>query len=176
MYESIRDLFPEVDGPDTVEKIQALVCARTALMCDLLVVAVRAIEAKYGGEGKEVIHQAFLQRAEEGGRLLSQKAAGKGVQDFLALVERGWAATHDMQRVVDTESQVRYRFTRCLVAEEFNRLGATDIGLWFCESDEPALKGFNPDLRFKRTKTLMEGDETCDHQFSAPSEEATGSI
>ena len=48
-------------------------------------------------------------------------------------------------------------------ADIFRSLGAEDIGLWICEGDGPAAAAFNPAIRLKRTKTLMEGDDCCDH-------------
>ena len=166
-YRSIRDLFPEVDDPGTLEKIEALVEEIYAAGCERLVTVVRAVEQAYGPEAKELVHRAYLESAREKGRRLREAADGDGVQDFLGLVEANWAATHEMERVVDTETVVEYRFTRCLVVEACQRLGAPDIGFWFCEGDEPCLSGFNPDLRFHRTKTLMEGHDICDHRFSA---------
>ena len=49
-------------------------------------------------------------------------------------------------------------------AEE--RLKATD---WLyhhtCSADEAMVSGFNPKIGFRRTKTLMQGDDYCDHYY-----------
>jgi len=44
-------------------------------------------------------------------------------------------------------------------------LGAEDIGVWICEADGPIAAAFNPRIRFQRTKTLMEGNDCCDHVY-----------
>jgi hypothetical protein len=50
-------------------------------------------------------------------------------------------------------------------AEIFHELGEPELGLILCASDEPAVKSYNPELAFTRTKTLMDSDELCDHIF-----------
>ena len=165
MPTGLRDLFPEVENEKTLLKIEELVRQREARRVADLVLAVRAVEAEFGSPAKEAIHQAFLKRAQEEGQRIAGRTADKGVQDFLAAVESGWAVTHEMKRVVDTAHRVSYEFTRCMAAEEFRKLAAVDIGAWFCESDAPCLRGFNPSLVFTRTRTLMNGDSSCDHDF-----------
>lgn len=167
MATGLRDLFPEVHE-ETLRKIEELLRQREARRAADLVLAVRTVEAEFGVAAKEAIHRAFLKRAEAEGRRVAAGTAGKGVQDFLAAVEPGWAVTHEMTRTVDTPQRVRYEFTKCMAADEFRRLGATDIGAWFCETDAPCLRGFNPTLAFTRSRTLMDGDSDCDHEFSQP--------
>ena len=168
MATGLRDLFPEVHDEETLRKIEQLLRQREARRVADLVLAVRTVEAEFGLPAKEAIHQAFLRRAEAEGQRVAASAAGKGVQDFLAVVEPGWAVTHEMTRTVDTEQRVRYEFTTCMAADEFKRLAATDIGAWFCETDAPCLRGFNPNLAFTRSRTLMDGDPGCDHEFTQP--------
>jgi len=50
-------------------------------------------------------------------------------------------------------------------ADVFRELGAQDIGFWICEGDGPAVSAFNPAIGFHRTKTLMMGDDYCDHSY-----------
>ena len=168
MPTGLRDLFPEVENEETLLKIEQLIHQREARRVADLVLAVRTVEAEFGLPAKEAIHRAFLKRAEEEGQRVAARAAGKGVQDFLAVVEPGWAVTHEMKRIVDTGQRVLYEFTKCMAAEEFKRLAATDIGAWSCEADAPCLRGFNPTLGFTRSRTLLDGDPCCDHEFTAP--------
>ncbi|MFW9789019.1 MAG: L-2-amino-thiazoline-4-carboxylic acid hydrolase, partial [Candidatus Thorarchaeota archaeon] len=35
----------------------------------------------------------------------------------------------------------------------------------FCNEDEHIVAGFNPSIKFSRTKTLMEGHDCCDHCY-----------
>lgn len=168
MPTGLKDLFPEIENEETLLKIEELIRQREARRVADLVLAVRTVEAEFGPQAKEAIHRAFLKRAEAEGQRAAARAAGTGVRDFLTVVEPGWAVTHKMRRIVDTEQRVLYEFTACMAAEEFKRLGATDIGAWSCEGDEPCLRGFNPSLVFKRSRTLLHGDSCCDHEFAEP--------
>ncbi|MDY7010510.1 MAG: L-2-amino-thiazoline-4-carboxylic acid hydrolase [Planctomycetota bacterium] len=131
--------------------------------CSSLVAVVRAIEAEYGEKGKEVARQGYLSELKERAREAERKGGKGDVQAFCAELEKTCMNTHEWQRVIDEQNKVAYHFTRCMWAEEFRRLGAPDIGKWLCDTDEPAAKAAN--LKFERTRTIVEGDEICDHIF-----------
>ena len=68
-----------------------------------------------------------------------------------------------------TDSLLRLRVTRCLFADEMRRLGAAEIGdAFYCAYDHGFCQGLNPDVTFTRTKTLMAGDECCNHTYMLP--------
>ena len=37
--------------------------------------------------------------------------------------------------------------------------------LYMCLSDYSIIEGYNPDIGFKRSKTIMQGDDYCDHCY-----------
>jgi hypothetical protein len=127
-----------------------------------LVAIVRAIERQYGREGKELARRAYL-GVREGRRTPGDPSID--LHEFCDSLDRGCRVTHQWVKVVDEPNRVKYNFTKCMWAEAFSSLNATDIGHWFCDTDEPAIKAYNPRLGFKRTKTLMDGDAFCDHEF-----------
>ena len=61
--------------------------------------------------------------------------------------------------------RIGYHYTRCMWAELYRELGEPELGWVICAGDEPAVKAYNPQLGFQRTKVLMHGDELCDHVF-----------
>jgi len=66
--------------------------------------------------------------------------------------------------VKDTESELGLHVTECLDAEVFKELKAEDIGyLVVCNPDHAYARACNPCLKLMRNKTLMQGDEYCDH-------------
>lgn len=148
---------------EITKQFQRTVRQLVQLYCSSLTAVVRAIEAKYGEEGKEAARQGFLaelnKKAQE-----AEKEGGKGdVQAFCTDLEKMCMDTHEWERLVDEKDKVAYHFTKCMWAEEFLKLGAADIGIWLCDTDEPAAKGAK--LKFERTKTIVEGDDLCDHIF-----------
>jgi len=130
-----------------------------------LVKAVRAIQAKYGDKGVEAIHQAFIEWAAERGRKMAREADARTLPAFCSALEAGCAGSQEWLKLEDTAKRQAYRFTRCMWAEVFAELEALDIGFWLCEGDSPMSSAFNPAIGFQRTKTLMEGDDCCDHIF-----------
>ena len=72
--------------------------------------------------------------------------------------------TVTIKTVTDTENMLGLHITECLDAEVFKELGAEDIGyLVACNPDHAYAKACNPRVKLRRTKTLMQGDEHCDH-------------
>jgi len=52
------------------------------------------------------------------------------------------------------------------IAEMYRRLGLADLGpLLSCSRDGEMIAGFNPEIAFERTQTLMEGASHCDFRY-----------
>ncbi len=137
----------------------------------LMVKTVRAIQKKYGDEGVEAIHNVFREVAAERGEKMAHQASANTLKAFCSALETGCAGSHEWHKIEDTDKRQAYRFTRCMQAEIFAELNATDIGFWLCEGDAPMASAFNPAIAFQRTKTLMEGHDCCDHIFYMGKEE-----
>jgi len=58
------------------------------------------------------------------------------------------------------------RVTKCLWAKVFRDGGAADIGYaMVCYPDYAVDRGLNPNLQLIRTKTLMQGDDSCSLRY-----------
>jgi hypothetical protein len=70
--------------------------------------------------------------------------------------------TLEAEVVEQTADAFEYRVSKCLWAKIFRESDAADIGYaYVCYPDYAAAKGLNPKLKLVRTKTLMQGDESC---------------
>jgi hypothetical protein len=68
--------------------------------------------------------------------------------------------------VEESEQSFEIKITECLWAKVFREANAPSIGyLYKCYPDNFKIKYFNPKLKLVRTKTLMQGDDCCDHRF-----------
>ncbi|MFC2079821.1 L-2-amino-thiazoline-4-carboxylic acid hydrolase, partial [Candidatus Bipolaricaulota bacterium] len=92
--------------------------------------------------------------------------------DFAAFIDSGsepsYFAKHVLTReiVEDTPQAFELKVTECLWAKTFLELGAADIGYsLLCNTDYADCQGFNPNITLTRSKTLMQGDDCCDHRF-----------
>jgi hypothetical protein len=73
--------------------------------------------------------------------------------------------THEV--VVDTEDTFELRVTECANATVFEELGCGgEIGhAMVCNMDFAWPRAFDPSFRMERDKTLMQGDDHCNHKY-----------
>jgi hypothetical protein len=50
-----------------------------------------------------------------------------------------------------------------MYAEILRELSEPELGWVICARDAPWIRSYSPKLGFKRSKTLMEGDDICGH-------------
>lgn len=90
-------------------------------------------------------------------------------RDLDGVFELMWKETADGFAFEVTERSaavLQVRVTRCYLAEEMRRLGASAAGeAFYCAWDNGFCQGLNPKIRFTRTKTLMAGDDCCNHRY-----------
>jgi predicted ArsR family transcriptional regulator len=64
-------------------------------------------------------------------------------------------------------NKTQFQVTKCPLVGVAKELGAEK---WLyhlaCLTDEPSVTGFNPDIAFDRTQTLMEGHPVCNHCYT----------
>ena len=74
----------------------------------------------------------------------------------------GEALTLDILRRDDEKLEFN---VSCKFAEMYRRLGMEELGRSLCGRDAAMIEGFNPEIDFQRTQTLMEGAEYCDFRY-----------
>jgi len=73
---------------------------------------------------------------------------------------------HEFEVVRKDKNALEVIVTRCVYAENFQGSDAADVGMkMICMGDYSVVEGFNPEIRFTRPKTLMDGDECCHFIF-----------
>ena len=71
-----------------------------------------------------------------------------------------------LEFVEDTEKAFELKVTECIYAPTFLKYNAGDIGYAaVCYGDYAWAKGFNPNIKLVRDKTLMEGHGICNHRY-----------
>ncbi|MFW9768615.1 MAG: L-2-amino-thiazoline-4-carboxylic acid hydrolase [Candidatus Thorarchaeota archaeon] len=89
---------------------------------------------------------------------------GKTLDDLVRTLWKTWdEGDFTIEKIPDG---VQVYVTKCPMFDAFKSIGKTALGVqFFCNEDEHIVEGFNPHIRFTRTKTLMEGDDCCNHQY-----------
>lgn len=68
--------------------------------------------------------------------------------------------------IEDTPRAAEIKVTECLWAKTYREANAGDLGyVLTCYGDYAAAQAFNPKMRMIRTKTLMQGDDCCNHRY-----------
>ena len=123
-----------------------------------------ALQDKFGTEVAQVVQQ-------KNSALVCQAyfAGASDERSIEALINLLWEPLRTKGyefSVTQSEAGVQMKCTACPWARLYRNLGGADWGhRLYCAVDEDLVGGFNPQIGFTRTKTLMEGDEYCDHFY-----------
>ncbi len=126
----------------------------------------RAIKARFGDEVLQIVKQVELERAAKDWQKLGEQSEDNSMEAFIRLLwgpleEAGFVYTRE-----DKEDGVQMICTKCPIHEMAKEMNATDLMYHLiCVTDECTATAFNPQIGFKRTKTLMQGDEYCNHFY-----------
>ncbi len=131
-----------------------------------IVALVRAMEAHFGPDVQQVIGHIPCDMAHE---KWAQRADAKGDHSMEGLLETLWEPLKARGFVFTREDRlegVQYRVTKCPKADLAISLDAADLGYtFFCATDACLAEGWNEQIGFRRTQTLMEGHTVCDHYY-----------
>ena len=160
---SLNDILPDEISEADEEIIQELLYRKMKGYAGLAVRMLHAMEKRFGPGAREVLREMmtsydFPPRPDAGDPRAD-------LHELCEKVEEGCAGTHRWERVIDEPDRVGYHFKDCMHARIFRELGEPELGFLMCAGDEPYVRSYNPGLGFRRTKTLMEGDEVCDHIY-----------
>jgi predicted ArsR family transcriptional regulator len=131
------------------------------------------LEADLGDEVAESIDRMVARDMHVEWSQLAEKEGSNTIDDLVRLL---WEPMQEMgvaYTVEKTDEGVQMCVTQCPFAD-FAR--QTDNAKWayrlYCASDPHIVAGFNPQIGFRRTKTLVEGGDCCDHFYYMKEDEA----
>jgi hypothetical protein len=129
---------------------------------------VRAFAAEVGEErAREILAGVIGEMARQAGCAAATVVGGNDIPHLKQVVEN-WTAGGALELDVlrDDAEAFEFNVVRCRYAEMYRRLGLADLGpLLSCNRDGKMIEGFNPDIAFLRTQTLMEGAAHCDFRY-----------
>ncbi len=130
---------------------------------------IKAFMEEFGRERTLAIANEVIQKlAEESGEHLANRCGGNSLA-HLAEGTKQWDAGDALKRdlLEQSDEAYNYNIVRCRYAEMYKRLGLDDIGFVLsCGRDGKMFGGFNRDIDFKRTQTIMQGAPHCDFRLS----------
>ena len=126
-----------------------------------------AMKEKFGEGVKDVI---LRQRAERMKKTWKDIAEKHGSNDCEALLKCLWETMIPdgfEYTYKKAETGMMMDITKCPLADMAKEFNAEYWGyIFYCCDDPNIVEGFNPNMDLIRTKTLMQGDNCCDHFYS----------
>ncbi|MDY3562507.1 L-2-amino-thiazoline-4-carboxylic acid hydrolase [Gemmata sp. JC673] len=126
----------------------------------------RAFAAEVGEHrAREIVGGVVRELAKQAG--CAAAGGGNALEHLKAVVEK-WAEGGALELTVlrDAPGAFDFDVTRCRFAEMYRRLGLAELGgLLSCARDAAMIEGFNPDIAFARTQTIMAGAAHCDFRY-----------
>ena len=159
----LNEILPDPISEADEKILLDLLKRKMTVMADIAVELLHAMEKHFGPQAREVLRELIHQQ-----KFDARPTAGNpetDLRDFCAMVDKAAVGTHQWEKIEDPPCSISYRLTRCMYAEIFRELEEPELGWIMCARDEPWVKSYNPKLVFKRTKTLMNGDELCDNTY-----------
>jgi hypothetical protein len=153
--------------PDTLNA-RIGVLARREVEARMLAPLIEALGAEFGRERViEIVRETIIRIAQAQGAVLAESMGSDGLP-ALAESLRFWTQDNALEIEVLEQSEQAFEFnvTRCRYAELYRALGIPELGAVFsCNRDGALIEGFNPDVKFTRTQTIMQGAPFCDFRY-----------
>lgn len=153
--------------PDTLNA-RIGVLNRREVEARLLAPLIEALGERFGRqEVIEVVRQTIVNVATQQGAALAGQMGGDGLPLFAESLS-AWTQDNalEIQVLESSDEAFDFNVTRCRYAELYRALGIPELGAVFsCNRDAALIEGFNPDVTFARTQTIMQGASYCDFRY-----------
>ncbi len=120
-------------------------------------------------QAREIVQETVSQSAIEQGKTFADQIDGdpnlKDFYDILPLWSRDGALEIDVLEA--SPDKLDFNVKRCRYAEMYREMGIGEIGdLLSCQRDGDFCIGYNAEIEFRRTQTIMGGASHCDFRYS----------
>ena len=128
------------------------------------------LSERFGKEqAREIVQKIVSQSAIEQGKTFADQIDGdpnlKDFYDILPLWSRDGALEIDVLEA--SPNKLDFNVKRCRYAEMYREMGIGEIGdLLSCQRDGDFCIGYNAEIEFRRTQTIMGGASHCDFRYS----------
>jgi hypothetical protein len=160
---SINDILVEPISEENEKIIDEVIKRKIKTAAGVAVDLLHEMEKHFGLKVREIVKQ--MSQNQDLSPRDDYGTPEQDLKDFSAIIDHMATGSHQWQKIINKPDQIGYHFTRCMYAEVFCELGEPDLGLILCASDKPWVESYNPQIKFHRTKILMDNDEMCDHLY-----------
>jgi len=152
--------------PDTLNEIGVL--KRREIEARIVAPLLERLGQEFGHQRvNEIANDVVVDVARAQGHELAGAMGGSDLSHFAASLEN-WTkgGALEIEVIEQTDEIFAFNVTRCRYAEMYRELGLSDLGAALsCNRDGTMVQGFNPDINFSRTQTIMAGASHCDFKY-----------
>lgn len=144
---------------------------RRRIEAGVLIPVIRAMQETFGEEAvNAVVARTIRGIARAQGEEAHRETPVTTTRDLATWMGSGILAEGSLvaEVVEETGTQFGFDIRECHFCTMYEELGAGDLGfILSCNRDFAFMEGLAPGLEFTRTRTRMEGAETCDFRYRA---------
>ena len=123
----------------------------------------KIMKEHFGEEAYHVAVKAHGNKIREHMRKKALEIGGDSIESMLKCIQSGMREQGFEFTNEEIDSGILVKHTRCPIYDMAKRNEITEQVFYLCcEGDQFIPEGFNPNIGFKRTKTLMHGHDCCD--------------
>lgn len=129
----------------------------------LMVLTARFLENEYGEGALKALVEWKNEKNRDKWRKISENTGRNDPGYLLRLFNEN---VHDFTVLREDPEALEVIVNCCAHAENFAKFNANETGFkMICMGDFAVVEGFNPEILFTRSKTLMNGDKCCHFSF-----------
>lgn len=161
------------ERPDNLNEIGVL--KRREIEARIVAPLLERLGEEFGHERvHELAGEVIVGVAQSQGAAMAEMMGRNDLTAFGDSME-AWTRGGALEIEVVEQSPTRFAFNvnRCKYSEMYRELGKAELGATMsCNRDGTMIEGFNPDITFTRTQTLMGGASHCDFVYELPESES----
>lgn len=170
--QTIGDDVDDAPKPDDLNDVGVL--KRREIEARIVAPILARLGEEFGADRVyELAREVVIDVARTQGGELAAQLGGNDLAHFAGSMDN-WTkgGALEIEIVEQSDDVFRFNVNRCRYAEMYRQLGLADLGAALsCNRDGTMVEGFNPNIEFTRTQTIMSGASHCDFEYRLP---ATG--
>lgn len=152
--------------PDSLNEIGVL--KRREIEARIIGPLVARLAEEFGEQRvHELTAEVIVDIARTQGAALAEAVGDNGLAAMAGSMS-AWTAggALEIEVLEQTDEKFSFNVTRCRYAELYRELGLAELGASLsCNRDGSLMEGFNPNVEFTRTQTIMSGASHCDFRY-----------
>ena len=127
----------------------------------------KALQVKYGDTVIDTAMNALGKSVREEWETIGELHGQNDIEELVHVIWEHFGKSGGFEYQVEPrDNGIQIFCTKCPLADMANTIGEPEWGYrFYCATDPVMVEAFNPNIGLRRTKTLMEGHEHCNHFY-----------